>query len=72
MENSTEQEVSRAMRFLAGMKSAETTLTEMQVNYWLDNHSSTLFCNGELRQVIFTPITSTRYKVHTKAINGTN
>lgn len=65
---STEQEVSRVMRFLAGMPSAESTLTETQVNYWLDNYSLTLFCNGELRQVIFTSITSTRYKVHTKAI----
>jgi len=39
-----------------------------EVEYWIDNHSDTVFVNGRLRQVIFTPITDTRYKITTSEL----
>ncbi len=63
-----EKEVSRTMRYLAGYPKAVSHLNESQVNFWLDNYSDTLYCNGELRRIVFKPITSTRYEVRTEEI----
>lgn len=64
----TEEEVIRAMNFLSACTIGKTVLTLEQVNYWLDNYSDTLFCNGELRQVNFKELTPSRYQVNTTRI----
>lgn len=63
-----EQEVSNTMRFLCGFNSAQTSISKAAINHWLENYSTTVFVNGRLRQVVFTPVTLEMYNVKTEEI----
>ena len=62
------ENVRGAMNILCSMPMGKTTLNTRDVDYWLENFSDTVFCNGKLRQVIFDKITDNNYKVYTKEI----
>lgn len=68
MNYSIEHEVSKAMRFICNGPAFTTTIKRQEVDFWLQNYSDTVFVRGELRQVIFTPITDITYKVKTEKL----
>ena len=61
-------EVTQVMRFICGFNDAKSSISIDAVNLWLENHSDTLFVRGKLRQVVFTKVTDTMYKVQTEEI----
>jgi len=61
-----EEETKYAMRFLCSHKDASTTVKSGTVNYWLEQHSDTVFVQGKLRRVRFTMITPETYKLTTE------
>lgn len=63
-----EHEVLKAMRFICNGPSFTTTVKKSEVDFWLQNYSDTVFVRGELRQVVFTPITDVTYKVKTEEL----
>jgi len=62
------QEAVHAMQYMSAFTAASTTIGAGAVNYWLENHSDTIFLHGQLRRVKFTMITPEAYKLTTEAI----
>lgn len=67
----TQREISaEAHRILSNMSSMAgyhgTTSAEV-VDYMCENYSLTVFCNGYLRNVVFTPITTRNFAFKTEA-----
>ena len=61
---------SEARRILNGMSSMagyHGTTTADVVDYFCDNWSMTVFCHGQLRNVVFIPITSRSFAFKTEA-----
>lgn len=60
------ENVKRAMDNFSRSPGWNTTLTTKEVDFWLENYSDTVFCNGRLRRVKFDKITDKNYKVYTE------
>lgn len=60
--------VKRAMDNFSRMQNWNTILSEQEVNYWLENYSDLIFCQGRGRRVKFLKITDKNYKVYTEEL----
>ena len=59
-------EYDRIMENAAVMPEYHGTTTVDVVEKILDRCNGQFFCNGQLREFVFTPITKSRYKFHTE------
>jgi hypothetical protein len=60
--------VTRIARNIAVMPGYHGTLTAKEVDEFCDRFSTQHFCNGHLRQIVFTPITANTFKFHTEQL----
>ncbi len=60
------ENVSRIANNIAAMPSYHGTMTAKEVDEFLERFSTQQFCNGHLRQIVFTPITKNTFKFHTE------
>jgi hypothetical protein len=60
--------VLRAMNNFSRISGWNTMLSTQEVDYWLENYSDLIFCNGVGRRVVFEKITDNNYKVYTRAL----
>jgi len=60
--------VKRAMDNFSRVPNFTTILNIDEVNYWLENFSDLIFCNGHGRRVVFDKLTDKNYKVYTRSI----
>lgn len=60
--------VTRAAHNLCVMPACNGTMTNKEVDEYIDRFGTELFCNGEMRSVIFTPITKNHYKFHSEPL----
>ncbi len=68
MKTDTEKEASRILGNMARMAGYHGTTTAEVVDYFCENFSMTVFCNGLLRKIVFKPITSKSFSFETEAI----
>ena len=61
-------QVKRAMDNFSRMADWSTILSVQEVDYWLENYSDIIFCQGRGRRVIFKKITDKNFKVFTRPI----
>ena len=64
----TQTEAIRILGNMSSMAAYHGTTTADVVDYFCENWSMTVFCNGYLRNVIFTPITPRHFSFKTEAI----
>jgi len=62
----TAKEASRILGNMARVAGYHGTTTVDVVDYMCANYSMTVFCNGCLRNIIFTPITSKSFSFRTE------
>lgn len=63
-----EQDYSQTIRYLATFPENETHISKDLVEYWLLNHSNTVFCRGKLRKIVFEKVTNKVYLAKTKEV----
>jgi hypothetical protein len=64
----TQQEARRILNNMSSMAGYHGTTTADVVDYMVENWSMTVFCNGQLRNIIFTPITGRNFSFKTEAV----
>ena len=62
----TKSEASRLLRNMSSMAGYHGTTTAAVVDYMCENYSMTIFCNGLLRNIVFTPITTKNFSFKTE------
>ena len=62
------ENVIRVMNNLSRLANFETTLNVNEVNFWLETYSDLVFCNGQVRRVVFDKITEKMYKIYSRSI----
>ena len=62
----TKKEASRILGNMARMAGYHGTTTSDVVDYMCENYSMTVFCNGLLRNIVFTPMTSRNFSFKTE------
>lgn len=67
MNNTTAVEAKRLLDGMARMSAYHGTTTIDVADYFCENWSMTVFCNGQLRNIIFTPITAKNFSFKTEA-----
>ena len=67
MSNEIKKEASRLLGNMASMAGYHGTCSAAVADYFAENYSMTVFCNGYLRNVIFTPATKNIYSFKTEA-----
>lgn len=67
MNDEIKKEASRLLGNMSGMAGYHGTCSAAVVDYIAENYSMTVFCNGYLRNIIFTPITQKHYSFKTEA-----
>ena len=63
----TAREASRLLGNMSRMAGYHGTTTADVVDYMCQNYSMTVFCNGYLRNIVFTPITQKSFSFKTEA-----
>lgn len=63
----TEREARRLLDGMSSMAGYHGTTTVEVVDYMCENYSMTVFCNGNLRNIIFTPITAKNFSFKTES-----
>jgi DeoR/GlpR family transcriptional regulator of sugar metabolism len=61
------KEASRLLGNMSSMAGYHGTTTADVVDYMAEKYSMTVFCNGLLRNIVFTPITSKTFSFKTEA-----
>jgi hypothetical protein len=67
MSNEIKKEASRLLGNMSGMANYHGTCSAAVADYIAENYSMTVFCNGYLRNIIFTPATQNHYIFKTEA-----
>jgi len=67
MDNVIKKEASRLLNNMSSMAGYHGTCSAAVADYIAENYSMTVFCNGCLRNIIFTPITQKHYSFKTEA-----
>ena len=67
-EQAVAKEASRLLGNMSTMSGYHGTTTADVVDYMCENYSMTVFCYGELRNIVFTPITSKSFAFKTEAV----
>ena len=67
MTNAIGIEAKRLLDGMARMPGYHGTCSKAVVDYFAENWSMTVFCNGDLRNIIFTPITDRNFSFKTEA-----
>lgn len=62
------ENVIRTMRNFSTTPNWNAVLSVEEVDYWLENYSDLIFCNGHGRKVVFDKITDKNFKVYTRPI----
>ena len=65
--NSSAVEAKRILDNMARVAGYHGTTTKEVVDYFCENWSMTVFCNGQLRNIIFTPITANHFAFKTES-----
>jgi hypothetical protein len=60
------KEASRLLRCMSSMAGFHGTCSAAVADYMAENYSMTVFCNGYLRNIIFTPATRNYYSFRTE------
>lgn len=63
------ENVTRIARNIAVMPGYHGTMSAIEVDEFCDRFSTQQFCNGNLRQIVFTPITANTFKFHTEPMS---
>ena len=66
-ESAVAREAKRLLDGMARMPGYHGTTTLDVVDYFCENWSMTVFCNGQLRNIVFTPITQKSFSFKTEA-----
>jgi hypothetical protein len=61
------KEASRLLGNMSSMASYHGTCSAEVADYIAENYSMTVFCNGLLRKIVFTPVTKNHYSFKTEA-----
>jgi hypothetical protein len=67
MSNEIEKEASRLLGNMSSMAGYHGTCSAAVADYIAENYSMTVFCNGCLRNIIFTPATKNFYSFKTES-----
>ena len=67
MSNKAQREASRILVNMSQVAGYHGTTTADVVDFMCENYSMTVFCNGLLRNIIFTPITAKSFAFKTEA-----
>ena len=59
-------EARRLLNNMSSMSAYHGTTTADVVDYMCENYSMTVFCNGQLRNILFTPITTKNFSFRTE------
>ena len=62
------ENVTRIARNLSVMPGYHGTVTAKEVDEFCERFSTQQFCNGYLRQIVFTQITGNTFKFHTEEV----
>lgn len=62
----TQKEARRILNNMSSMAGYHGTTTADVVDYFCENWSMTVFCHGQLRNVVFKPITSKTFSFSTE------
>lgn len=68
MKTETSKEAHRLLNNMSSIAGYHGTTTAEVVDYMCENFSMTVFCYGELRDIVFTPITSKSFAFKTEAV----
>lgn len=60
------ENVTRIAQNIAVMSGYHGTMTAEEVDEFCERFNTKQFCNGYLRQIVFTPITTNTFKFHTE------
>lgn len=67
MTTDTSREARRILNNMASVAGYHGTTTSDVVDYFAENWSMTVFCNGQLRNIIFKPVTAKTFAFNTEA-----
>ena len=67
MRDEIKKEASRLLRNMSSMAGYHGTCSTAVADYMVENFSMTVFCNGLLRNIVFTPVTKNHYSFKTEA-----
>jgi len=67
MTNEIAKEARQILGNMSGMAGYHGSCSAAVVDYMVENYSMTVFCNGYLRNIVFTPITHKNYSFKTEA-----
>lgn len=63
----TAREARRLLDGMSRIAAYHGTTTVDVVDYMCENYSMTVFCNGQLRNIVFTPVTAKNFSFKTVA-----